>query len=75
MATVTEHLAELAEEQRPQSSPPRAARSVEFEAGRRGASSDDPPYFFSGISVTLMRLAELRYVFAACWTVAASSFL
>jgi hypothetical protein len=36
---------------------------------------DKRPYFFSGINVTLSRLVELRYVFAAFWMVAASSFL
>ena len=32
-------------------------------------------YFFSGNSVTLTKLFVLRYVFAACLIVAASSFL
>ena len=32
-------------------------------------------YFFSGNSVTLTKLFGLRYVFAACLIVAASSFL
>lgn len=33
----------------------------------------DVPYFFSGISTTCTNDPVVRYVFAACWTVAASS--